>query len=420
MLKLNYGIFSLLLILLKSILCSDITTSHVIFLSEEYLRMILAFLTKDLNVREVSSVFKASFDSVCRFEVISLDPRYSTLTMIPPPLKIPVQIPLLYLLNFVGKDFIRASSVVLNDVYPRVQDEEINKRNNFDRFADTLTAFIDGHFYNPLVPESQKWSPEKLYNFYRLLQLSLPGKDFTTEILPSLKFPLIELLKYAAAGEFPDPINQNLLTEYREFIYPRSGLIFVAFKSSRLDLVRILLTSSKDGHKFKNLLDNESRSILHYAASSGNLDLVISCLLDFGCNINKIDSKREKAIHKAAAKGHLHVVNYFYQYGVPINSVSYYPSPIFKAVENNHYNVVNFILHETNFSSNDQSEYTLKSNFKLFLLAIKRTNYEMVSLLLSSTKLSFDKNMIWKLIEVAGKVENIDYRIERFLESLLF
>lgn len=412
---LNYGIFFLFLI--HSTFCSVIPVPDVLR-SEEYLRLILAYATDELNVRLVSKVFKASFDGACSFEVTRLGPRFRTITMIPPPLKIPVQIPLLYLLkDIIGKQFIDNLNEDLNRAYPLVEDKLTNIKNDFDRFADILTEFIYHEFYDPSVYNRVKWEPKRLYNFYRFLQLALPQKNFNIEILPSINFPMKELLTFAAAGEFPGDINRNLLIEHQELIRSDSGLIFVAFKSSRLDLVRIIMALSSGGVKLRNTTDEQSRSILHYAAHFGDLDLVEQ-FLNFGCNINKFDSKREKAIHKAAAKGHVDVVKYLYQRNAPINSVAYNPSPIFKAVGNNHLNVVHFILRETNFSSIDETEETFKSNFKLILLAVENNNYEMVSLLLNSRKLSFDKNVITKLLKKVQRVENVDYRIERLLESI--
>lgn len=405
----NTAVFFLIALRLAS--CSVITLSHEIFVSNEYLRLILRFLTKDLNARKVSKVFKISFDEACNFEVIDLDCRSRTLSLVPCsyPVKIPVQIPLLYLIqDFIGKG---NSNLILKG---KNHTPLVQIKNDFDRFADILTLLIQDQFYNPLLPESEKWSPEKLYNFYHLLQLSLPDKDFTTEILPSLNFPLNELLEYAAGGAFPDPINHDLLVEYHNFLSP--NLIFLAFKSSRLDLVRILLASLR-AHKVNKILDDQSRTILHYAAHFGDLDLVKTCL-QLGCNINKFDFKREKPIHKAAASGHVHVVKFLYQNGAIVNSTPYNPSPIFKAVEKSHLDVANFILNETNFNSNDKSDNTSASNFRLLSMAIKRNNPEMVSVLRYSSKLSFDDNQLAKLLKLAGKVENINFRIERILESI--
>lgn len=416
---LNYGFVFLFLI--HFTFCSVISSSPPflpdILGSEEYLRIILAYAFDELNVRLVSKAFKAGFDGACAFEVISLDPRFRTLTIIPSPIKIPVQIPLLYLLkDIIGKKFIETSNVILNEDYPLVQDQKINERNDFDRFADILTEFIDHEFFDSSVYDQEKWEPKRLYDFYRFVQLALPQKDFTTEILPSINFPMNKLLTFAAAGEFPGAINHNLLSKHQELIRSDSGLIFVAFKASRLDLVRVLISLPSGGVKLKNMTDDESRSILHYAAHFGDLDLVEQ-FLNLGCNINKIDSKREKAVHKAAAKGHVHVVKYLYQRNAVINSLPYNPSPIFKAVANNHLNVVLFILYETNFISSDETEKTFKFNYELILLAVENNNYEMVSSLLNSRKLSFDQNVITKLLKKAQRFQNIDFRIERLLES---
>ena len=61
-------------------------------------------------------------------------------------------------------------------------------------------------------------------------------------------------------------------------------------------------------------------------------------------------------------------------------------SPIGKAVENDHIEVVNFILNETNYDSSNDAAF----NMKLIQTAVMRNNLEMVSLL----KLNFEEGQI--------------------------
>ena len=394
-----------LLFLLRLISCS---APHNILKSEEYLKLILVFITKDAQIRKVAKVFKNAFDEACSVEVLEFDPRLKALTEISSqyqqipvqiPVQIPAQIPLLYLLQeFIGRD-LTVKKAELDMEFPLVQVVKGTKRanrqkkrklrNDFDRFSAVLTDFILNSF-NEEEPEN----PQGLFRFYRLLRLSLPQKDFESEIFPSLNFPLEQLLKYAVRGSYSDQINRELLVEFKNYL--PADFIFEAFEHSQLDLVKIMLTFPR-ADKMVTVRDDKQRVALHYAAHFGDIDLVRKCL-ELDTKVNKFDSKREKAIHKAAANGHLDVVRFLYESGSAANSQKFNPSPILNAVKRSHFEVVRFILNETNFISIDSSKNTKDFNYKLLAAAIKNNNTEMVSLLINSDKLSFEEEQIQKFL----------------------
>lgn len=65
---------------------------------------------------------------------------------------------------------------------------------------------------------TEKLTPVKLYQFYRLVRLSLIqlNLNFVKFIISAVKFPITELLNAAAAGIFDDPIDEQLINEFND------------------------------------------------------------------------------------------------------------------------------------------------------------------------------------------------------------
>lgn len=381
--------------------------SHYIFQSESFLVLILSFISDRPLARKVSKMFLKCFDDACRYDVIIHDPRMRFLMNLPRnPFTIPLQVPLVNLLHsFVGT-FLEESRETLDNDFPNVEIVKgkrafrLRKRKimvESNRFIELLNRFMEQTFFNPTVTLSadQVFSPQQFLTFYSLIKAIFAEKDFETEVIPLIHFPIEEFLKNAARGLYPYPLNQELLTEFNDLL--PDCYIFEAFKRERLDIVRHLLLLPS-GEKMIKTRDERLRRPIHYAAFFGNLELLkLVHGLGEARYVNRVDDKNEKAIHKAAAAGHFEAFKFLVERGSVIGHSSTCKSPIFTAVQHNRLEIVHYILFETTFLSIDTCDF----NYKLLKQAMGKNNLEMVSLLRNSPKLHFSEDQITKLVDYA-------------------
>ena len=71
-----------------------------------------------------------------------------------------------------------------------------------------------------------------------------------------------------------------------------------------------------------DLSDNEGRTAIHYAAMSGNSDLVHS-LLDYGCDPNKLTARKDTPLHFAAKYAGLEEVEFLVEHGGSIKAINW-------------------------------------------------------------------------------------------------
>lgn len=333
--------------------------------------------------------------------------------------RIPFQVPLSFLLRDFFGEALAAIRNDLNSKFPSIKVPQTGKRlarikkralkQNTERFFYFLSHYIQMTFHNPQVPDSERLQPQELYKFYKLIRGLFPSKDFITEIIPTFQFPIIELLGHAARGAFQGTVNAQLLMEFQHFIQP--DFIFETFKTSNLHLTALILNTN-DAERFARAQDQVNRRPMHYAAHFGDIPLMEKILSLIGeKQLNLVDQKNEKPIHKAAASGHLEAVSWLYNEGSIVNRAGFSKPPILKAVVNNHIQVVDYFLKKTNFDSVDDANF----NMKLIKAAIANNNREMTSLLRNSKKLHFNEDQIRKLERLSQRG---DMRIERVLNPI--
>lgn len=389
---------------------------------EEFLKLIFAFCINDPKIRLVSKMFKSTFDDACKYSVMSYDPRLRYLIEAEQSndiQRIPFQVPLSFLLRDFFGEALAAIRNDLNSKFPLIMVPQTDKRlarikkramkKNTERFLYFLSHYIQITFHNPQVPDSERLEPQKLFNFYILIRALFPTKDFIAEIIPTFQFPIIELLGHAARGAFQGTVNAELLMEFQHFIQP--NLIFETFKTSNLHLTALILNTN-NAERFARARDQCNRRPMHYAAHFGDIPLMEKIISLVGKKqLTIVDQKNEKPIHKAAASGHLAAVSWLYNEGSIVNKAGYTKPPILKAVVNNHFYVVDYLLNKTNFNSVADADFSMN----LIKAAIKNNDREMLSLLRNSRKLHLNEDQIRELVQLSQRE---DMRIGRILNPI--
>lgn len=386
--------FLLLLLLLGAASSSAVPD---ILQTEEFLLMLFSFCSMDVKIRQVSKLL--AFDDACKYSALSYDQRFKYLidegqqrqqAAGPTWRRIPFQVPFSILLQeFIGDTF-KCFEIELNLEFPDLQLLPRRQQDYFQILAqehERLIFFLNYYnevtFFDPSVPDSDRFSPQKLFLFYKLIGSLFPTRDFANEIIPEIQFPIGELLRHAARGSFPGDLNHQILSKFPDLI--PHNLIFETLNSLNLHLTFFLLHTDK-AIDFARARDHANRRPLHYAAHYGNIPLM-ELILNLAGNkqLNLLDQKNQKPIHKAAAGGCLEAFRWLYAKGSIVNKAGYCKSPILLAVEHEHYNIVELILSETNYDSSGDANF----NMKLIQIAVSRNNLKMSRLLKNSNKLKY-------------------------------
>jgi hypothetical protein len=397
------------------ILSANLVSSAAInrfFETDDMTHYIFTFIPTYVQAREVSKTFHRVFDKTCRVILSKVDERLkkfvemeAVLASLPENadnLSIPLQVPLCRILfDHIGFKTLLLYKNMLNLEYPVLvvpvrrhrRRKKIWNRSlkvETDRILELVHIFIEINAYNPQISFESAFSPRKLFDFYRLIRVIFARLSFTKDLIPSLHFPIRELLNYAIIGSYEDSVFVELFREFHSFATPE--IIFDAFKANRLDNIKFVL-SLPHAERFMQVRDVHNHRALHYAAHFGDVELIDKCL-NLGADPKKVDSKNERAIHKAAAKGHLDAVRLLYQRNSPINSMSECKSPIFLAVRHQHVHIVSFILNETDLMS-----YMEDFNMKLLTQAVEHNNHELVVMLLGASNLVFQTEQVHQFMQ---------------------
>ena len=189
-----------------------------------------------------------------------------------------------------------------------------------------------------------------------------------------------------------------------------------ACKKGDVNDVREFLNSGIDVDSY-NIF---GQSCLPLTARSGNLDLVKMLVDEFGADVDQRHFHKKSALHEAADKGHLEIVDYLLENQADPNNVRMFMNPaLHKAVRNGHEDVVKALLeHGANpfahrIGSDSPFEIAVEAKNSAMIKAIfdaaivKDYNHN-DNVDMHSCKTLFNQEIISKLLENSDS-EIIDY-----------
>lgn len=127
---------------------------------------------------------------------------------------------------------------------------------------------------------------------------------------------------------------------YDPLLRSRPPILSVCIYAGARNIVHFLLMNGAD----IQLYDSKGRLPLHFAACSGNTDLVVD-LLQFGCDMNSTDFYQRNVLHYAAEFGCYETVILMFTYGFDLTSRHYRGwTPLHFSAWNNSIGIAKFLL----------------------------------------------------------------------------
>ncbi len=158
--------------------------------------------------------------------------------------------------------------------------------------------------------------------------------------------------------------------EFPVFFSNEHGNFMAACKKGDVAEVEKFLNSGQNVDNY-NIF---GESCLPVAARAGHLDVVKLAVGKYGADVNQRHFHRKSALHEAADKGHLEIVEYLLEHEADPNNTRMFLNPaLHKAVRNGHVEVVEALLKH----GADPFDHSLWSE-SAFEIAVKANNTAMI------------------------------------------